>query len=48
MIYLEDMPQAIYQDIDRDLDYTQVDVQSIFGREYYYFTSSDPRFEGET
>lgn len=26
---------------------TQVDVQSIFGREYYYFTSSDPRFEGD-
>ena len=25
----------------------QVDVQSIFGREYYYFTSSDPRFEGD-
>ncbi len=26
---------------------TQVDVQSILGREYYYFTSSDPRFEGD-
>ncbi|MEB8328061.1 RagB/SusD family nutrient uptake outer membrane protein [Flavobacteriaceae bacterium KMM 6897] len=26
---------------------TQTDVQSIFGREYYYFTSSDPRFEGD-
>ena len=26
---------------------TQIDVQSIFGREYYYFTSSDPRFEGD-
>ncbi len=26
---------------------TQVDVQSIFGREYYFFTNSDPRFEGD-
>jgi hypothetical protein len=26
---------------------TQVDVQSIFGREYYFFTGSDPRFEGD-
>ncbi len=26
---------------------TQVDVQSIFGREYYYLTGSDPRFEGD-
>ena len=26
---------------------TQTDVLSIFGREYYYFTSSDPRFEGD-
>ena len=26
---------------------THIDVQSIFGREYYYFTSSDPRFEGD-
>ncbi|MDE1205226.1 RagB/SusD family nutrient uptake outer membrane protein [Tenacibaculum larymnensis] len=26
---------------------TQVDVQSILGREYYYFTNSDPRFEGD-
>lgn len=26
---------------------THTDVQSIFGREYYYFTSSDPRFEGD-
>lgn len=26
---------------------TQVDVQSILGREYYYFTSSDPRFESD-
>ena len=26
---------------------TQVDVQSIFGREYYFLTGSDPRFEGD-
>ncbi|MBG50172.1 MAG: RagB/SusD family nutrient uptake outer membrane protein [Pseudozobellia sp.] len=26
---------------------THTDVQSIFGREYYYFTSSDPRYEGD-
>ena len=26
---------------------TQVDVQSIFGREYYFFTNSDPRFEAD-
>ncbi len=26
---------------------TQIDVQSIFGREYYYITSSDPRFEAD-
>jgi len=26
---------------------TQVDVQSIFGREYYFFTASDPRFEAD-
>ena len=26
---------------------TQVDVQSILGREYYYVTSSDPRYEGD-
>jgi hypothetical protein len=26
---------------------TQVDVQSIFGREYYFFTGSDPRFEAD-
>lgn len=25
----------------------QVDVQSIFGREYYYLTGSDPRYEGD-
>jgi hypothetical protein len=26
---------------------TQVDVQSILGREYYYITNSDPRYEGD-
>ena len=26
---------------------TQIDVQSIFGREYYFLTGSDPRFEGD-
>lgn len=26
---------------------THTDTQSIFGREYYYITSSDPRFEGD-
>lgn len=26
---------------------TQIDVQSIFGREYYFFTGSDPRFEAD-
>lgn len=26
---------------------TQVDVQSIFGREYYFVTGSDPRFEAD-
>lgn len=26
---------------------TSIDVQSVLGREYYYFTSSDPRFEGD-
>jgi len=26
---------------------TQIDVQSILGREYYFFTNSDPRFEGD-
>ncbi|MBC6997362.1 RagB/SusD family nutrient uptake outer membrane protein [Cytophaga sp. FL35] len=26
---------------------THNDVKSIFGREYYYFTSSDPRYEGD-
>ncbi len=31
----------------RDRLNTQTDVQSIFGREYYYFTNSDPRYEGD-
>lgn len=26
---------------------TQIDVLNMFGREYYYFTGSDPRFEGD-
>jgi hypothetical protein len=44
----EDMPQAIcvLSDMRSRLS-TQVDVESIFGREYYYFTASDPRFEGD-
>jgi len=44
-----ELPQAvggILSDM-RDRLNTQVDVQSIMGREYYYFTSSDPRFEGD-
>nr|WP_321221589.1 RagB/SusD family nutrient uptake outer membrane protein [uncultured Psychroserpens sp.] len=44
-----ELPQAIsgvLSDMRSRLN-TQVDVQSIFGREYYYFTSSDPRFEGD-
>ncbi len=44
-----ELPQAIsgiLSDMRDRLD-TQVDVQSIFGREYYYITSSDPRFEGD-
>jgi starch-binding outer membrane protein, SusD/RagB family len=44
-----ELPQAIsgiLSDIRFRLN-TQVDVQSILGREYYYFTSSDPRFEGD-
>ncbi|MEO6347021.1 MAG: RagB/SusD family nutrient uptake outer membrane protein [Aquaticitalea sp.] len=43
------MPQAItgvLSDMRLSLN-TEIDVQSIFGREYYYFTSSDPRFEGD-
>lgn len=44
-----ELPQAITGILSdmRDRLNTQVDVQSIFGREYYYFTSSDPRFEGD-
>ncbi len=44
-----ELPQAI-SGILSDMRFrlnTQVDVQSILGREYYYFTSSDPRFEGD-
>jgi len=44
-----ELPQAIagvLSDMRFRLN-TQVDVQSILGREYYYFTSSDPRFEGD-
>lgn len=44
-----ELPQAIsgaISDMRVRLN-TQIDVQSIFGREYYYFTSSDPRFEGD-
>jgi len=44
-----ELPQAVTGILSdmRDRLNTQVDVQSIFGREYYYFTSSDPRFEGD-
>ena len=44
-----ELPQAISGILSdmRDRLNTQVDVQSILGREYYYFTSSDPRFEGD-
>jgi hypothetical protein len=44
-----ELPQAmsgVLSDMRTGLN-TQMDVQSIFGREYYYFTSSDPRFEGD-
>nr|WP_321229134.1 RagB/SusD family nutrient uptake outer membrane protein [uncultured Psychroserpens sp.] len=44
-----ELPQAIsgvLSDMRGRLN-TQIDVQSILGREYYYFTSSDPRFEGD-
>lgn len=44
-----ELPQAIsgvLSDMRGRLN-TQLDVQSIFGREYYYFTNSDPRFEGD-
>lgn len=44
-----ELPQAmsgVLSDMRTGLN-TQTDVQNIFGREYYYFTSSDPRFEGD-
>lgn len=44
-----ELPQAvagILSDMRARLS-TQTDVQSIFGREYYYFTNSDPRYEGD-
>lgn len=44
-----ELPQAIsgvLSDMREGLS-TQIDVLSIFGREYYYFTSSDPRYEGD-
>lgn len=44
-----ELPQAIsgvLSDMRVGLS-TQIDVQSIFGREYYFFTNSDPRFEGD-
>ena len=44
-----ELPQAmsgVFSDMRVGLS-TQVDVQSIFGREYYFFTGSDPRFEGD-
>lgn len=44
-----ELPQAVsgvLSDMRSRLN-TQIDVQSIFGREYYFFTSSDPRFEGD-
>jgi hypothetical protein len=44
-----ELPQAlsgVLSDMRTRLN-TQIDVQSILGREYYYFTSSDPRFEGD-
>jgi len=44
-----ELPQAmsgILSDMRIGLS-TQIDVQSILGREYYYFTNSDPRFEGD-
>ena len=44
-----ELPQAVAGILSdmRDRLNTQTDVQSIFGREYYYFTNSDPRFEGD-
>lgn len=44
-----ELPQAvsgILSDMRVGLN-TQIDVQSIFGREYYFFTGSDPRFEAD-
>jgi len=44
-----ELPQAmagILSDMRVDLN-TQIDVQSVFGREYYYLTGSDPRWEGD-
>lgn len=44
-----ELPQAmsgVLSDMRVGLN-TQIDVQSILGREYYYFTNSDPRFEGD-
>lgn len=44
-----ELPQAmagIFSDMRVDIG-IQVDVQSIFGREYYYLTGSDPRYEGD-
>lgn len=44
-----ELPQAmsgVLSDMRGRLN-TQVDVLGILGREYYYFTSSDPRFEGD-
>ncbi|MEP3838364.1 MAG: RagB/SusD family nutrient uptake outer membrane protein [Algibacter sp.] len=44
-----ELPQAISGVLSdmRDRLNTQIDVQCILGREYYYFTNSDPRFEGD-
>lgn len=44
-----ELPQAVsgvLSDMRLRLN-TQIDVLSIFGREYYFFTNSDPRFEGD-
>ncbi len=44
-----ELPQAIsgiLSDMRTDLG-IQLDVQSAFGREYYYLTGSDPRWEGD-
>lgn len=44
-----ELPQAVSGVISemRTRINTQVDVQSILGREYYYITNSDPRYEGD-